>query len=56
MLHKKQLGVFVASSAIFMCFLFLLTTYYLSETASIDYKMWDVDTVTAADFTVEYLV
>lgn len=30
--------------------------YYLYETSKYDYKMWDVDTVTAADFTVEYII
>jgi hypothetical protein len=29
---------------------------YLSKTASLDYKVWDVDTVTAADFTVEFFI
>ena len=28
--------------------------YYLYKTSKIDYKVWDVNTVTAADFTVEY--
>ena len=27
---------------------------YLSKTSSLDYKLWDVNTVTAADFTVEF--
>jgi len=32
---------------------FLLSIYYQQQTALLDYKLWDVDTVTAADFTVE---
>jgi hypothetical protein len=32
----------------------MCTTYYLSKTSYIDYKLWDVFTVTAADFTVEF--
>ncbi len=39
-----------------MCFSFLLTLYYLYSTSKLDYKMWDVDTVTAADFTVETVI
>lgn len=39
-----------------MCFVFMCTTYYLSKTSYIDYKLWDVFTVTPADFTVEYSV
>lgn len=30
--------------------------YYLSSVASIDFKAWDVGTVTASDFTVEYQI
>ena len=37
-----------------MCF--LLTLYYLYKTSKLDYKLWDVDTVTAADFTVEAVI
>ena len=36
--------------------LFLLTHWYLNETAVIDFKLWDVETVTASDFTVEYII
>lgn len=38
---------------IFICLSFLCAIYYLFETSKLDYKLWDVDTVTAADFTVE---
>ena len=30
--------------------------YYLGSVASIDFKAWDVGTVTASDFTVEYQI
>lgn len=39
-----------------MSLLFLILIFYLYTSAKIDYKQWDVDTVTAADFTVEYIV
>ena len=54
--QKRRLGLFVACLGIFMCCLFLLTIYYLSSTAYIDYKLWDVSTVTAADFTIEWAI
>jgi len=41
---------------IFISFIFLCAVYYLFESSKIDYKMWDVDTVTAADFTVESII
>jgi hypothetical protein len=33
--------------------LYILSVWYQQQTARLDYKVWDVDTVTAADFTVE---
>jgi hypothetical protein len=33
-----------------------LSLYYQEKTATLDYKLWDVDTVTAADFTVETFI
>jgi hypothetical protein len=41
---------------IFMCLLFLLVLYYLQQTSRIEYKLWDVNTVTAADFTTEAFI
>lgn len=39
-----------------MTLLFLTCMYYLSSVATIEFKEWDVGTVTAADFTVEYQI
>lgn len=30
--------------------------YYLSKVAQIEFKLWDIGTVTAGDFTVEYQI
>lgn len=30
--------------------------YYLFKSSNTEYKIWDIDTVTAADFTVEYII
>jgi hypothetical protein len=53
---KKHGALVVACLGLFICFIFFCTTYYLSKTSYNDYKLWDVFTVTAADFTVEYTI
>lgn len=51
---KEQLkGLFIAATAIVACIFYRCIIYFLRTTASIDYKLWDIHTVTAADFTVE---
>ncbi|CDW90155.1 UNKNOWN [Stylonychia lemnae] len=55
-LIKKHSALAVACLGLFICFIFFCMTYYLSKTSYIDYKLWDVFTVTAADFTVEYTI
>mmetsp|Transcript_15075 Transcript_15075/g.14641 ORF Transcript_15075/g.14641 Transcript_15075/m.14641 type:complete len:111 (-) Transcript_15075:1953-2285(-) len=39
-----------------MCMIYLLFVSYLSNTTTTDFKVWDVDTVTASDFTVEFII
>ena len=53
---KRVQGLAIVCLGIFVSLLFLLTHWYLKETAVIDFKVWDVETVTASDFTVEYTV
>eukprot|EP00347_Sterkiella_histriomuscorum_P007945 403346963 len=50
---KRREALVVVSIGVFICLLFLCALYYLYETSKIEYKTWDVNTVTAADFTVE---
>lgn len=50
---KRQEALAIICIGIFICLVFLCGIYYLFETSKLDYKLWDVDTVTAADFTVE---
>jgi hypothetical protein len=38
---------------IFISLVYLLIIYYHEKTAALDFKTWDVNTVTAADFTAE---
>lgn len=51
---KRGYGLIIVSLGIFMSCIYLLFVSYLSKTAYMDYKLWDVNTVTAADFTVEF--
>ena len=41
---------------IFVSLVFLLVIWYLQSSATLDVKLWDIETVTASDFTVEYLI
>lgn len=53
---KRQLALFIVCLGFFICFIYFLMIYYLSKTSTLDYKLWDVLTVTSADFTVEYFI
>jgi len=37
----------------FIAIVFILTLYYLEETVHLDQKKFDVNTITASDYTVE---
>jgi len=52
--EKRQQGLVVSCIGVFVSLIYLTGMYYLSSVASIDFKAWDVGTVTASDFTVEY--
>lgn len=49
---KRHAGLIVACISIFTCLLFLVTASLLNQNATLDYKIWDMHTVTAGDFTV----
>lgn len=53
---KRRQALIVICLGIFISLLFLLSLYFQEKTAILDYKLWDVDTVTAADFTVETFI
>lgn len=46
----------VTSIFVFIVLVFWIFNFYLTRTSSLDYKIWDVQTVTAADYTVEYII
>lgn len=41
---------------IFICtictILYLLSIYYLRSTSNVDFKVWDIDTITVADYSI----
>jgi len=53
---KRDQALLVSCTGILISLLFLTCCYYLSKVAAIEFKQWDVDTVTASDFTVEYQI
>ena len=53
---KRTWGLAIVCLGIFISLIFLLTHWYLKQTAVIDFKVWDVETVTASDFTVEFVI
>lgn len=53
---KRQQGLLISCIGILISLLYLTCCYYLSTVASIEFKQWDVGTVTASDFTVEYQI
>jgi len=55
-LKKKREAVGIISIGFFICCLYLLSLYYQQQASRLEYKLWDVNTVTVADFTTETLI
>ena len=53
LVSKRRQALVVVSISVFIALLYLLAIYYNEKTSILDYKLWDVDTVTVGDFTVE---
>jgi hypothetical protein len=54
--QKRHEALLISCIAIFICLVYLSVLFYFFESSKIDYKVWDVDTVTASDFTVESII
>ena len=54
--QKWLIGSIFACLGIFMSLTFLILLFYLMSMSAIQFKEWDVGTVTASDFTVEYVI
>ena len=51
---KRVWGLGIACLGILISLILLLVHWYLKQSSVIDFKLWDIETVTASDFTVEY--
>jgi hypothetical protein len=51
---KRQEALEITCIGIFMCMIFLIGIYWLKENSKLTNIEWDVATVTAGDFAVEY--
>lgn len=49
-------GLLISCIGVFIALIFLLMILFLQQTSNYEYKIWDIDTITAADFTVTYAI
>lgn len=53
MIHKRWMFMLASCVGLFGCLTFVLSIYYRYKLNNIDYKQWDLDTVTINDYSVE---
>lgn len=53
LLTNKRIGIVIVFIGILITICYLLMLSHLENTSKIDFKLWDVNTCTAADYTVE---
>lgn len=53
---KRYMGLSIVCMGFFGIVVYSLTVFYLSHTAKLDFKLWDLSTLTAADFTGEITI
>lgn len=49
-------GKIIACFGVFACLAFMITVYFLKKNSKIKNLEWDVSTITAGDYTVEYQI
>ena len=52
--EKRQIALATGFVGIMCCLILYLMLQYVGVSFRFDYKLWDIETVTAADFTVEW--
>ena len=52
MVSRQKKALYIVMTAIFLCFMLSYTVYYMRLSGKLSYKKWDMDIVTASDFTV----
>ena len=53
---KRSEGLGIVCIGTFAVTIYMLAVFYLHQTADLDFKMWDISTLTAADFTAEMTI
>lgn len=54
--EKRKQGSLIACLGVFACLIFMTTIYFLKKNSKIKNLEWDVSTITAGDYTVEYKI
>jgi hypothetical protein len=55
-LSQCRIGLYVACTSVIVGWIWLLAIYYQQENTDIDFKVWDMNTATAADYTVQITI
>ena len=50
--EHQMIAILAICIGLIACFAFIYTIHYIRKAALINYKIWDLDTVTSGDFTV----
>jgi hypothetical protein len=53
---KREQGLLVSCCGCLVAVIFLIVIYYLAKTARLDFQLWDIQTLTASDWTIEYTI
>jgi len=53
---KQQAGLIIDGLGFLICLIFLIGIGYLRTESNLDFKIWDFNTVTAGDFTIELMI
>jgi hypothetical protein len=53
---KRVQGLLVSCSFVLIALVFWILTYYMRTTSGLNAKKWDVNVVSASDFTVDYTI
>lgn len=54
--QKRFQGSIISCLGVFACLAFMITVYFLKKNSKIKNLEWDVSTITAGDYTVEYKI
>jgi uncharacterized membrane protein len=51
--RNREVAIFIVFLGITMTLLYLLVLGYLEKVSKVDFKLWDINTCTVADYSVE---